>query len=503
MKLKTWLLLILPLALCPNLLTGQTDSDEDGLVDAFEMELAERFKPILHTHAYDLQAGLASIEEWTEQGSGLGINVGGWEVNGQLNLDLFYFYMYYNPNPNFHQSFNHVWPGSGPACSYGYNEYAPDERFLRLDFADSKKYAEAPIGNRPLYFHVYPNGAYVQLQYWYFLAYNDLRQYNQTIQDSYHEGDWEHVEIRLVASGNNWNPYRVNFYQHHGGYTRNAVDCWWSDDAGGIQQGWDSNHEHLNVYIAANAHASYNRFDNVYHLRVETIFGDEDYIDNVDYASANPNTFDYDLLVNLGALEYESNVNCYCPLQQISQMMDDHWTPIGDITPDWLAWSGYFGGEYWGSQGGDVNTPPPTSPGFNRYWNDFPVNYNYFGHEGFPISWWFWELGWVTYDPDPSEGDTPGREVLGSVSGTWTQENNPYTVIGNAIVPAGQTLTIEPGVQVYFNPGYKITANGVIDANGNSTNPILLVSAQDSSGLKLKSDLLRLQNGAFLKPGSE
>jgi hypothetical protein len=36
------------------------------------------------------------------------------------------------------------------------------------------------------------------------------------------------------------------------------------------------------------------------------------------------------------------------------------------------------------------------------------------------------------------------------VSGNWTLSNSPYIIKGRAIVPAGQTLTIDPGVQVRF-----------------------------------------------------
>jgi parallel beta-helix repeat protein len=39
------------------------------------------------------------------------------------------------------------------------------------------------------------------------------------------------------------------------------------------------------------------------------------------------------------------------------------------------------------------------------------------------------------------------------VYGTWTKVNSPYIVEGEAIVPQGKTLNIEPGVEVRFNTG--------------------------------------------------
>jgi hypothetical protein len=35
--------------------------------------------------------------------------------------------------------------------------------------------------------------------------------------------------------------------------------------------------------------------------------------------------------------------------------------------------------------------------------------------------------------------------------GPWTLVGSPYIVVGEVTVPAGQTLTIEPGVQVRFD----------------------------------------------------
>jgi hypothetical protein len=48
----------------------------------------------------------------------------------------------------------------------------------------------------------------------------------------------------------------------------------------------------------------------------------------------------------------------------------------------------------------------------------------------------------------------------GDVSGTWTATNSPYLIDGDITVPAGQTLTIDPGVEVLFQSAYKLTEHG-------------------------------------------
>jgi len=56
--------------------------------------------------------------------------------------------------------------------------------------------------------------------------------------------------------------------------------------------------------------------------------------------------------------------------------------------------------------------------------------------------------------------------VSGNQSGTWTAANSPYQVTGEIIVPNGQTLNIESGVEVNFQGYYKFTVNGLLNAIG-------------------------------------
>lgn len=73
-----------------------------------------------------------------------------------------------------------------------------------------------------------------------------------------------------------------------------------------------------------------------------------------------------------------------------------------------------------------------------------------------------------------------GTYVQGNVSGTWTEPNSPYIVIGQATVPAGQTLTIQPGVLVKFDVGLSLTVNGILRAIGLPGDSIAFTTTQSN-----------------------
>ena len=58
-------------------------------------------------------------------------------------------------------------------------------------------------------------------------------------------------------------------------------------------------------------------------------------------------------------------------------------------------------------------------------------------------------------------------EICGpSISGTWTPSGNPYMITCDSTVPAGQTLTIQPGVEIWIFSNVTFTVNGLIQAVG-------------------------------------
>ena len=76
---------------------------------------------------------------------------------------------------------------------------------------------------------------------------------------------------------------------------------------------------------------------------------------------------------------------------------------------------------------------------------------------------------------DPARALT---EIEGSVSGTWQAAGNPFVVVGNSIVPEGETLIIEAGVEVQFGANKWLQVNGTVHAQGVPGNEVVFTSAQ-------------------------
>jgi len=64
---------------------------------------------------------------------------------------------------------------------------------------------------------------------------------------------------------------------------------------------------------------------------------------------------------------------------------------------------------------------------------------------------------------------------------TWTLSESPYVITEDLTLFPGYTLTIEPGVEVRFSPGTKLTIRGSLIANGTQSNRIVFTSTEPSS----------------------
>jgi len=60
----------------------------------------------------------------------------------------------------------------------------------------------------------------------------------------------------------------------------------------------------------------------------------------------------------------------------------------------------------------------------------------------------------------------------GNVSGIWYAANSPYYIAGNITIQNGNTLTIEPAVDIEFQGDYSLTVNGFLEAVGSDTDSI-------------------------------
>ena len=70
----------------------------------------------------------------------------------------------------------------------------------------------------------------------------------------------------------------------------------------------------------------------------------------------------------------------------------------------------------------------------------------------------------------------------GNVSGTWTKTNSPYQVAGEITIPGGETLNIEPGVEVIFKGHFKLKIKGRLLAIGSPEDTITFTAQNTQTG---------------------
>lgn len=189
---------------------AQQDSDNDGLSDDKEQQLALLYKPVLH---------FAGQEKFFPT-----------DVNYHID----------NSHLILKQDDTNILVDNSPTSS-SIAQYTSDNYFLNntLDYEQNIEYYEQ---NRELhgdliYSMVTRQTQFIIVQYWFFYAYNPgiLNQ---------HQGDWEMIQIVLDS---NETPLYAVYSQHHAGQRANWEDVEKFDQT------------HPRIYIALGSHANYFR----------------------------------------------------------------------------------------------------------------------------------------------------------------------------------------------------------------------------------------------------
>jgi len=115
---------------------------------------------------------------------------------------------------------------------------------------------------------------------------------------------------------------------------------------------------------------------------------------------------------------------------------------VNGVTSSWTAWTARW-----------TNNNVSLQPGINR------ILIQALGTNGL-------EIGRTNIDIWYNLGGVGVAGTLASDT-TWTAAGGPYNVTGTFTVPAGITLTIQPGTTVFFNSGVTMTVNGRVLAQGN------------------------------------
>lgn len=260
-----------------------------------ESVLASRFAPVLHRHGglerqLDLGNCGATIDQYALFAA---YNVLGQRVAGD-----------FDPPPT------HVWDSSnGLWDSFG--RHSANPIFWRMDLADAAWNLGAPAGQRPLYYHVFPEDDHVIVQYWAWWNSNDLSEpYDPEEVAALHEGDWECVALQVSWYNGDWFPGWVDLSQHEGGMAWGQAQCFWSPTSeptyDGLALGYDTSRPHPHVWVASNSHALYNRFEATYDLAISVpSFCHGRLRDRADYGLADQSNgahrfFEYDFLQPMG-----------------------------------------------------------------------------------------------------------------------------------------------------------------------------------------------------------
>lgn len=101
------------------------------------------------------------------------------------------------------------------------------------------------------------------------------------------------------------------------------------------------------------------------------------------------------------------------------------------------------------------------------------------------VIWIYSILAMLALVPASEATDVPP----GNVSGTWDLGGSPYVILGDVTVPAGEALTIDPGVEIVFAGNYRLTALGTVQALGTASDSVRIRGEVPWDRLRLENEV--------------
>lgn len=88
--------------------------------------------------------------------------------------------------------------------------------------------------------------------------------------------------------------------------------------------------------------------------------------------------------------------------------------------------------------------------------------------------------------------------VYDGSGGPLTTSGGPYWVTCTVTVPSGQTLTIQPGVEIQFKHDNKITVTGALNADGTTSRIFMFSNASGNPSMKIDKQMKLMNGGQIL-----
>lgn len=80
---------------------------------------------------------------------------------------------------------------------------------------------------------------------------------------------------------------------------------------------------------------------------------------------------------------------------------------------------------------------------------------------------------------------TDTGSISGDISGIWTAQNGPYTIIDNVAIQSGDMLTIEAGTEILTDNESQLVVYGTLRAEGTADNRVIFSSNNEWKGIRI------------------